>query len=150
MSEDEAVSAINQALDSELQGIDYNAIADSRLKSLDKEYALTQAAQRNPIDLFQQDLIQGEPWEADFEDEFYETDNGYQMCPSDSSEEENEEAADQQPEINEQLTSWKMSETQISTVKRIMSNLQLKAPGWTVSMPDSVLINRLKNSVSKK
>jgi len=149
MSEDEAVNAINQALDTELQGLDYNAIADQRLRSLDLDYTKTQSAERNPIEMFQQAIGPGEPWEADFEDEFYELDNGYQMCPSDSSEEDiekSEEDIQEEPKAD----TWKMSESQIESVKRIMSSMNLKAPGWMSSLPDSVLMSRLKSSVSKK
>lgn len=149
MSEDEAVNAINQALDTELQGLDYNAIADQRLKSLDLDYAITQSADRNPIEMFQEAAGPGEPWEADFEDEFYEVDNGYQMCPSDSSEEDSESNEEEIQEIPHP-DSWKMSESQIASVKRIMSSINLKAPGWMSSLPDSVLMSRLQSSVSKK
>jgi hypothetical protein len=149
MSEDEAVNAINQALDTELQGLDYNAIADQRLRSLDLDYAMTQSAERNPIEMFKEAIGPGEPWEADFEDEFYELDNGYQMCPSDSSEED-VESKEEEIEEEAKADSWKMSESQIASVKRIMSSIDLKAPGWMSSLPDSVLISRLKSSVSKK
>lgn len=149
MSEDEAVNAINQALDTELQGLDYNAIADQRLRSLDLDYSITQSAQRNPIEMFQEATGPGEPWEADFEDEFYEVDNGYQMCPSDSGEEDEESNEEEIQEVPKPDT-WKMSQSQIDSVKRIMSSIDLKAPGWMSSLPDSVLMARLKSSVSKK
>ena len=149
MSEDEAVNAINQALDTELQGLDYNAIADQRLRSLDLDYGITQSAQRNPIQMFQEAIGPGKAWEADFEGEFYEVDNGYSICPSDSSE---EDAESNEEEIQEVLQpdTWKMSETQIASVKRIMSSIDLQAPGWMSSLPDSVLMARLKRSCLDK
>lgn len=130
MSDSEAVQEINKALENELEGIDYEAIADSRLKGLDREYAKTIASVVNPSVVFET------TWEADFND------HGYQKISSD--EEEVTEEIPQNPTRDLVLT-----EENKEKIKKIMAGIHIKVPNWAKNLPDSIFAEHLRAKILK-
>ena len=134
MSDNEAIEEINKALEKELEGIDYEAIANSRLRNLDKEYNTTIAA--NIIIETPKEGFNDPGWEADF------TNQGYEQCPSDE-----EEATDEIP-INYTRDLY-LPQENIEKIKKIMSSIKIKPPHWAKNIPDQIFTEHLKLKILK-
>mmetsp|Transcript_5428 Transcript_5428/g.8112 ORF Transcript_5428/g.8112 Transcript_5428/m.8112 type:complete len:136 (+) Transcript_5428:18-425(+) len=134
MSDSEAVATINEYLENQLEDVNYQQIAERRLKVLDMDYQLTKAAKVDPVKTFEESVSPNQDWEADFQDDF-----GYYRCASESSDEELQEP--QKPpkrEIN-------LSPEKIAKIKQTMNKLQIKHPLWAQSISDEQFLQILKN-----
>ena len=128
MSDSEAIEAINKALENELDGVDFEAIAEYKLRNLDKDYAKTIAAVVNeePVSNF------NDPgWEADFSGQ------GYEQCPSDE-----EEITDEIPKT--QIRDIELTDESIGKIKEIMARIKIKPPHWAKNIPEEVFAQHLK------
>ena len=133
MSDNEAVEIINKTLEHELEGIDYEAIANSKLKSLEKDYANTIAAK---IEIPEVINVNDYGWEADFSNQ------EYQQCPSDE-----EEVTEEIPQNYHR--DLHLPPENIEKIKRIMAGIQIKVPFWAKNLPDDIFSENLKKSILK-
>lgn len=129
----EAIEAINKALENELEGVDVDAITDFKLRRLDRDYQATLAANFVP------EMLTNDPdpgWEADFSDQYYE------KCPSD------------EEEVTEEIPKTYTRDIQITPenaekIKNIMSKINIRPPFWARNIPDNVFAEQLKAKIAK-
>lgn len=129
----EAIEAINKALENELEGVDVDAITDFKLRRLDRDYQTTLAANFVP------EVPTNAPdpeWEADFSDQYYE------KCPSD------------EEEVTEEIPKTYTRDIQITPenaekIKNIMSKINIRPPFWARNIPDNVFAEQLKAKIAK-
>jgi hypothetical protein len=132
MSDDDAVDAINKALENQLDGIDCEGIANYKLRNLDKDYANTIAA-----NIKTSNVVEFIPvWEADFSDQCYE------QCPSDD-----EEPTEEIPKMY--TRDLYLPPENIEKIKKIMAKIHLKPPLWAKNLPENLVAQHFNSKILK-
>ncbi|OMJ74279.1 hypothetical protein SteCoe_26834 [Stentor coeruleus] len=129
----EAIEAINKALENELEGVDVDAITDFKLKRLDRDYQTTIAANIIPED---QPNSPDPGWEADFSDQYYE------KCPSDE-----EEVTEEIPKTY--TRDFQITPENAEKIKNIMAKINIRTPYWAKNIPDTIFAEQLKAKIIK-